>query len=285
MKTVFNNSSEVMHIFAQRSQDEAKSSSRNVFFNENKIYSYGYHYLLGEFITNKKNDLSIFINDTGYSVTTSKHIWELRSATRQYRQFFKTESNINLVLAAIETNVKKLITARKKELYILPSKNLFDKLNEFLTWSGTASEAKKTDDYKKLVRLMNVINGQKLNDYISKESARIKAAAKKAAAKAAKELEAAKVKFYAHEVDYIRNQETDFVRLSLDLQNVETSQGVKVSIQEAKILYLMIQAGKDIKGFKISNYTVISINGVLKIGCHNINIESMNKVGTEIINL
>ena len=65
---------------------------------------------------------------------------------------------------------------------------------------------------------------------------------------------------------------------------VETSQGVKVTVKEAKLLYSMILANKDIKGYRISNYTVISINGVLKVGCHHINIDSMHKIGKLILN-
>ena len=229
--------------------------------------------------------MAIMINDIGYSVTTSKHIHELKMASRNYKQFFKTETDIKTVFAAIESNVKKLITARKKELYILPSQRLFDKLNEFLTWSGSLKDVKKSEEYKKIIRLMAVVNGKDLNEYLKNENTRIKAAAKAAEKKAAKELEAAKLKFYSFDTDYIRNSDKDFVRLSLDLQNVETSQGVKVSVKEAKILYTMIQAKKDIKGFKISNYTVISINGTLKIGCHNINIESMHRTGSELIKL
>ena len=45
-------------------------NSANVFFEYSRIYSYGYHYILGKFV----NDNLLIINDTGYSATTSKHI-------------------------------------------------------------------------------------------------------------------------------------------------------------------------------------------------------------------
>ena len=48
MKKVFRSSDEAIHIFAQQSQSEGRY--KNVFFKDTKIYSYGYHYLLGEFI-------------------------------------------------------------------------------------------------------------------------------------------------------------------------------------------------------------------------------------------
>jgi hypothetical protein len=76
----------------------------------------------------------------------------------------------------------------------------------------------------------------------------------------------------------------DFLRISEDRTQIETTQGVKIDIQEAKILYKMIQEGKDIKGLRISNYTIISINGTLKIGCHKINIKNVHQIGKQIIN-
>ena len=63
MKKIFKNTDEVIHVFAQRSQNEGSNQSRSIFFYGDKIYSYGHHYLLGEFI-----DLdTILINDKGYS--------------------------------------------------------------------------------------------------------------------------------------------------------------------------------------------------------------------------
>ena len=96
MKTVYTNSQEVMHLFAQQIQTDIKNSSRNVFTGRSNyelnyadiIYSYGHHYELGRFI----DENTILINDEGYSVTTSKHISELSYATSQYRQFFKTKT-------------------------------------------------------------------------------------------------------------------------------------------------------------------------------------------------
>ena len=90
MKKVFQNTSEVVHVFAQQSQSQGCNQSRSIYFYDNKIYSYGSHYLLGEFI----NDETIIINDFGYSVTTSKHINELTNATSQYNQFLTSSIDI-----------------------------------------------------------------------------------------------------------------------------------------------------------------------------------------------
>ena len=103
MKRVFNTSSEVIHLFAQRAQHEARCG--NVFFdNIDEIYSYGHHYLLGKFIDFN----TILINDNGYSVTTSKHIRELDSATRHKKQYFTTLCNIDNVHSSIKGLLKKI---------------------------------------------------------------------------------------------------------------------------------------------------------------------------------
>ncbi|HEY6143787.1 MAG TPA: hypothetical protein VIV55_10285 [Flavobacterium sp.] len=281
MRTVYSSASEVIHLFAQRTQDNAKCS--NVFFNTpNKIYSYGHHYLLGEFVENKKGEVAIIIDDSGYSQTTSKHISLMRVATRQYMQFNRTQIDLNKVFNAITENVRLLQTARKKEKYIDPSIYLFEKLNEYIKWSNKA-EIKKFDLYKKIVELMKVINGGDFEKYLADAKKRRLAELKKTEKLRLERLKIQIEKFHNYEGNYITETEEDFLRLSKNGELVETSQGVKVSIKEAKILYSMIVAKKDIVGFKISDYTVISINGTLKIGCHKINMESVHKVGQLLI--
>jgi hypothetical protein len=54
MRTVFTNN-EIFHVFNEQNQNEGRTSNRNIYFENNKIYSYGYHYLLGKFIRRKYN--------------------------------------------------------------------------------------------------------------------------------------------------------------------------------------------------------------------------------------
>jgi len=55
-----------------------------------------------------------------------------------------------------------------------------------------------------------------------------------------------------------------------DPEMVETSKGARISLKAAKVLFDLIHAGKDVKGFEIDGYTVISMKGVLTIGFHKI---------------
>ncbi len=137
MKTVFQNASAVIHLFAQRTQNEARSS--NVFFEREgkRLYSYGHHYLLAEFIENENGEMAIMINDSGYSNTTAKHIGHTISATRQFKQFFTTNCDEVKVFRQLENLATKLMTARKPEIYIDQANNLYFKFLEFKNWKNS----------------------------------------------------------------------------------------------------------------------------------------------------
>jgi len=278
MKTVFSSHSEVCHIFAQRSQTEGRAG--NIFFEGDTIYSYGRHYNLATFL----NSEAILINDKGYSSSTGKHIGIIRSATSQYKQFYYRGTNLDYVYSTIKNDLlKSLSVARKPELYISQILGLWISLNEFFDYMKVK---KKSDPkYKELKRIVNSLNSDSTN-YKEKLSN----LAKKEAAKKKKEqrenLKHQLQKFYNHEYfNFFNCGDFDYVKISECQKYVETTQNVKIEIQDAKKLYRLIQLKKDIKGYKIGYYTVISINGTLKIGCHNINIDSVHTVGKQLMNL
>lgn len=271
MKTVFTNSSEVIHLFVQQVQESARCS--NVFFRGNKIYSYGYHYLLGEFVLNKKGDKAIIINDTGYSVTTSKHISELKYGSRQFKQFFTSEIEVKNVLNTVNENLRKLVNALKKEKYIIPTLNLFDELNAYIAWAGK-KEIKKSDEYKAIVKAIKPLQNNTISEYIEKEQKRLEKIAVTKAKNEQKEI----IKFENFEVNRIYGT-VDYLRISKGGDFVETTQGVRIEVNEAKQLYLAIKNKVNIVGYKIGMYTVKSMDKTLNIGCHSINLKSVEKVG------
>lgn len=275
MKTKFQNIDECMHAFAQQNQSEGSSSS--VFFYGTKIYSYGYHYLLAEIKETAKGDKYIIIDNRGYSMSTAKHINKIRQATRQYKQLYLKYTDSAKVLYQLEKELlSKLLKAKKPEIYISAANSLFNQYSENCEFIGVKPD-------KEIVNIYKCFAGANYQEILEKRKKELREKELKEKKQREAQLKINIEKFYNYEIDYIYNTDQDFVRLSIDNTEVETSQRVKVSVKEAKTLYMLIQAGKDIKGFKIGYYTVISINGVLKIGCHNINIESMHRVGKELI--
>lgn len=274
----FKNNSELIHAYAQ--QNESNGQVGNLYFIGKELYSYGSHYLLCDFIS----DNTVLINDAGYSSTTQKHIGITMAATSQYKQFYTSESDLQTVLTAIEYNAKKLARANKPEIYISTIFNLWEKLNEFLIYTK-AKNYKSNSDYKAIKKIVLPLKSnpeqykEKLKELAIKQ-------AKQAKSKAAKELKIKLVQFQSHEINSFRiNNSDDFLRISLDKQFIETNQQVKIPIKAAKVLYKLIKEGKSIKGYNIDGYTVISINGTLKIGCHNINIKNVHEIGKKILGL
>jgi len=276
MKNVFTNSHDVIHLFAQKSQHSARCS--NVYFEGDTIYSYGRHYALGKFVE-INGEAAILIEDRGYSNTTAKHIWQIRQATRQYAQYFTTQVQLQHVYSRIKFNYDKLLKARKKDLY-LPE--ILRSYEYFINSPFFTIHDKKDKRFKELTKIYKAVASPE-----NIEAAKV--AAKKALAKqqraAAAQLKVDLKKFETYEINSIYGQSEDFLRISSDGLNVETSQRVTVSIEAARALYTAIVNKQDIKGHKIDGYTVISLNGVLTIGCHKINTKSMHKIGKIISSL
>ena len=273
MKTVFNNA-DCVHTFAQRTQQTGRTSNGNIFFEGDKIYSYGYHYELGRFL----DDETILINDEGYSASTAKHIHLLIGATSQYKQYYKTKVNIHLVYNKIMYLKNKLVRARKPQMYISEIYQRWNSLNEYIN-ERKRTELTKEKKYKELLlfvdSLQNETSIQDLKDWAKEE-------AKKKREKQKKELTKKLKKFRAYESDYFRIGGKDYLRLSKCAQFVETSQGVRIDINEAKRYLKLLKSGAIMRGQKIGNYTTISYGKLLKIGCHNISKEEIQYINNLI---
>jgi len=289
MKKVFSNTSEVVHVFAQQSQQEGRNQSGSIYFRDNRIYSYGSHYLLGEFI----NSDTIIINDFGYSVTTSKHINELINATSQYNRFFTSSIDIKHVETEINGFMKHLAKARKPEIYISNITKLESNLSKWVDYCKDNKIKKehfskynfvvnKSDyKYKKIVKIANSLLTP---DAIEKIKAKGKKDAIKQKAKDKKDLKIKLDKFNTYKIDRFKIGEFDYLRLSENGKFVETSQNIRIEKSDAQRLYFSIKNNFNIIGNKIGYYTVNKIdNKALTVGCHKICIQSVQKVGQLLI--
>lgn len=285
MKKVFSNTSETIHVFAQQTQSEGRNSSSSVYFRNNKIYSYGSHYLLGEFISPE----TIIINDFGYSVSTSKHISELNQATYHKEQFFTSSICIKSVENDIKGNLKSLINARKPELYINTILQAIGRLNK---WAAYCKENKFTNEYRlmpsntRLKKLQKISKDLLTPDYLAKIKSKGKADAIKLKAKNKKELKTKLIEFNTYQISRFNIGDFDYLRISEDGLFVETSQNIKIGLNDAKKLYIAIKRKVNIEGEKIGYYTVSKIDSkALTVGCHKIALKSVVSVGEKLMNL
>ena len=273
MKTVFNNT-DLVHTFAQRTQSNGRTANNNIFFEHDRIYSYGYHYQLGRFL----DDKTILINDKGYSVSTGKHISLLIGATSQYKQYYKTETDVNLVYQKIMYLKDKLSKARKPQMYINEIFATWCKLNQYIS-ERKKTELKSEKKYEELKKFVDSLEDetsiQDLKDWAKNEARKKKQQEKK-------QLSESLTKFREYKKDYFRTGDKDYLRLSKCAKYVETSQGVKIDIDEAKRYLNLLKSGAMMRGEKIGNYTTIAFDKLLRIGCHNIDKEQIKYISNLI---
>lgn len=311
MKTVYQSSSEVIHLFANKSQTHAKNQTRNVFYERSSLYSYGYHYKLALHLDGG----AILINNGGYSVTTSKHISEIQHASRHKKQFYSENIFIKNALRRVEKLVAKLPRARTRKLeYIATIKGIFEKFEdfqryaksnkiEFVRWSNSdfikAQIDKRSKDWKRLLYIVKSMDNITILEQEAKE-----------------EEQKQKNKRERRQKQLIRSYrlgKSDFVRLDYDLlslqydkQNlhnldntpfveeryfIHTSQNVKISLEEGQKAINALEFWKwneekinaNLKGQKIGYYTITKAqNKTLYIGCHKIKFEEIQRLAKDL---
>ena len=128
MRIVLKNHNEVAHFWANKVQTTGKSN--NMFFNNDIIYSYGYHFPIAKHINNNL----ILFTSKGYSVSTSKHLSITRLAIPNEKEVLIVPNieiyndrsnkglhidNIKYFINEIKLNFGKSEKARKyKEMYL-----------------------------------------------------------------------------------------------------------------------------------------------------------------------
>jgi len=281
----------VCHAFANNESHNGQSS--NIFFYNNKAYSYGHHYCLAE-----KFDRFTVINDVGYSSSTSKHISYMSSAL--HGTIYRTTDIVpRVVYNFLSANIEKLKKANKPENYINAIAYKLERFYNF--WDKENFESYicgyDVNEQKDGISYFELIQSIKDMPELSKSSAKDYLVNLEAKKKALQDIQDQKNKekhlqsikdFLNHKrysVEYRPQNFEEILRISKDSLFVETSAGARVNIKSALLLYKMIQAKKDIKGHQIDYYTVISINGSLKIGCHNIDMKSVHKIGKKLLTM
>lgn len=268
MKTIFTNS-EICHAFNQQTQEYGKTPNGSMYFYNDKIYSYGKHYLLCEFIDSN----TVLINNKGYSNTTAKHINYITAATSDKRQFFTESSETHAVYNNLKELLNKLPRATKhKDSYVMQIDRLLKSYFSFVEYTKRKSILKLNSEHKAILKLSkdfynNLDNLQKT----------IKEQQIKQAIKAKEAIKSNLKKWKRNEINYFKNTTgTDYLRLNNGF--IETSQSVKIPITEGKRLLNLIE-NKSILGAKVDDrYTITSFNNILKVGCHNIDIKEIEYI-------
>ena len=73
-------SGEIPHLWAHRTQDDARNQKGSLYFTGDTIYSYGSHFPIARQVTNETGERAILFTTETRSVTTSIHCSAVRSA-------------------------------------------------------------------------------------------------------------------------------------------------------------------------------------------------------------
>jgi hypothetical protein len=288
MKKVFS-ITELPHVWASQRQDEGRTPNGSMYFYKSIIYSYGSHFPIAQIRPNGK----VIMTWRSYSVSTAKHISKVRSAVSHreivycYNPQLDVANNLENEGTRIQSEINILRNKRTRphtkenaridleslinnaRLYCEAMDTTLDKELDAMRLSPKESFQATYDLFKYAMDLDGF-------DYDKAVQERTKRIAKLEKKRNAELIAKNKVNLEqwlqgANNSWLLNDRFTPMLlRVSADGTQVETTKGAKVSYDSAKSLYMAIQSGAEVRGFQIDGYKVISNEGALKIGCHDI---------------
>lgn len=316
MRTVFKNKHEVSHVWASRTQEIGKAG--NVNFVGNSIYSYRW-WEMARFME-VKGETIVLMRNWSYSNETSKHMSAVRGALRglPYRivycygdydsrysisssRVLNHEQSLRHWLNEMYDSQQKLKRAKYPDHYVRMNHSARASIEEYCALFDLPIPEKVAEYYLDPDDIAPLLEAKE------KRAKELEAGAEERAAKRAEQLRKKFEKeledWKTHEERWMNgeNVSTSFTlnsggsrrrywgeiyefsttRLRIKDDFVETSRHAYVPVRDARILWDAIKLGHDIKGHKVGSYTVIGLNGVLKIGCHEITREEMDRFVTK----
>jgi len=269
MKTTYSNNSDLAHAFAQRNTTHGRTGNGNLFYENGTIYSYGYHFPIAKFIDN-----TVLFTLSSYSNSTAKHISIVSSALSHY-DFVYTYNLLNKDDAikgfdvAVLQQLDKLKRARKPALYI---KNILSEVDKLKKYCEVMNVKVYKKDYPTLYNLL-----KKGEQYFDEELlTKVKQQGEVEKRKHQLHIERKLKEFRNFETNHIHISKFTHLRYNKKTDNVETSKGIKIPKNEAKVLLTMWERNPiDLIGKKVIDiYKVQSCNDRLLIaGCHTIRKE------------
>lgn len=287
MKTVYSNSYDVIHLFANLTDEERFTRTArcsNVFFENGVLYSYGRHFVLARYV-NTKRGLVVLVNTDSYSNTTSKHQSQTRGALSHHNVIAVpgAESSPDYVFdgfaRAAKPHLEKLVNARKPEIYI-------SQLNGLLFSAAKYAKAMGIKIRTDLKQLLTVKDAAKYTEAIKKQKA---AEIKKQRVNLAKGLR----QWRSFEPVTVQTRCPDgfsYLRFNKTSRRIETSQHVELPLAYARQFWQMIEYGKrnndfeTLIGFEVlDRYRVRAFNSkTIEIGCHRIPLTEIDGIARQL---
>ena len=276
IKRVFSNGRQVLHLWANQSQSDARS--KNVFFEGTDVYSYGRHYLLGRIVEYNGYDVAI-INNQKYSVTTNKHQrW--------------SHNACEISLSGNPYNGKKAVLPALIALqgeYIADIMSLFTRTaslysNNWQDYYLHGAINRFNDMCAKLGhKNLQITIPDEFEEVLNERIAELKT---KHVKKQAKHEEQRRLKALNSVANFRKGEPINSTMMTIKPQilrvngdTVQTSGGAEVPLTHAIRLLRMVKRGTAKSGEPVGGFRLDSIAGnTVKIGCHTISISEAESV-------
>lgn len=268
MKTVFNNR-ELCHVWAQQKQETGKGS--NMFFEGTRIYSYGRHFCIANFI---KPGIVLY-NSNRYSNSTSKQQSYVSRALHGHSlQIFSVPSpegnhieNLKYYVSGVAGMMEAALKSTKNSSYYLSNAEGFR--TKGLEYAKTFKVLKYAKDLRKPILI-----SEELHNRIASQQEKARIKKEREEREQQKAIEEARLYlpkwFDGEQLRHVRLSVLPESYLRVNGNMIETSHGARVALQSGKRLFDRIQRNEDVRGHEIDHYTVVKLNGVLQVGCHTI---------------
>jgi hypothetical protein len=287
----------VAHAWANQTQEEARTATKNLYFYGDSIYSYGGHFKIAKHTTNEKGEKVVLFTTRGYSNTTAKHIRIVEHASNHLKKIYcndpgsGTFHNIESFGREIKSALSGLIKAKKPEKYIQPAEYALQKAEIYCKFFGEKVP-------KEFYKLIDSAKTGKYKDYLAKEAERIE---KENQEKRERQIKQHNKnisnwrKFKNDKGEYSPQSrlwtrlDRDFLRISADGEKIQTSQGIEIPLPVAKrilntIRHILSKGGCNGNcSLKILDFQVNEINkDYIHVGCHKIDIKEINSVAKKL---
>ena len=298
-KTVYP-TNEIPHLWAHKTQSEARSPQRNLYFENEKIFSYGRHYEIARHVTTKHGNAILF-NCESNSVTTNSHRSLVRSSIPSTVPIF-TVPELTGNSVSSRMHMKSLAYYNREiESHLLTAARAKSSYNKEWHHQLASEITRERNDYVKFFSLRNkplkpvpALDSKELEVMKAKEKARVKVETAKAKQAQAERLERA-----AQAIKNWRTGGDSFgipydapTMLRVNGSELETSRGARIPMSHAKRALVLIQAvverGEDwianghtchVGHYKIDR---IEANGTIKAGCHVILRDEWERVAPQV---
>jgi hypothetical protein len=270
MKKV-NSPQQTAHLFALQQQQEAYTPTRNLYFYDKSIFSYGSHFCIAKFIDSK----TLLFTERTYSNTTAKHISCVSYATSHINKIYCGNPNWNHAdnfgfwLINAEQLADKLKRANKPEIYISQLQQIETKATKYANYFNIAIP-------ETLKSVLKVTTKAEILAYMENKAELI-AAEKIVKEKAAKKEHQTNLKKWRNFEISKLYQRDGFDYLRKNNEQFETTQGVKIPLEIGLRLYKNLAAVK--VGDKFLDFTINEITKkYIGIGCHKITFKEINNI-------